>query len=263
MNFPKFTTITTTLQQNYLSIALNRPEKRNAINQEMMTELQTVFSDLILQEEIKFVILSGKGSSFCSGADLNELSQIRKLAPQEEQEWSLSFGKLLATIDECPKPLLLIVNGAVMGGGMGLLSVADIVIAAEEVEFGFPEVHLGLAPALISHFVMKKIGLSLCKRLMLTGEHFSVLQAKEWGFVDDFAKKEVLDPLVVKYITLLQKGAPKALIECKKLLQFIATHSVDENLTHAAQLLTQLSQSEEAYEGLSSFLMKTQPSWIP
>ena len=193
MNFPKFNTITTAVQPNYLAVALNRPKKRNAITQEMMIELQ-------------------------------------------------------------------IVNGVLMGDGMGLFSVVDIVIATEEVELRFPEVHLVLAPALISHFVMKKIGLLLCKRLMLTGEYFSVPQAKQWGFVDDFEKKEVLNSLTAKYITLLQKGALKTLIECKTRLQLIALHSIDQNLLYAAQLLTQLLQSEEAHEGLSSFLTKTPPS---
>ena len=226
-----------------LMLSLNNTHKKNALTSEMMGALSGILEDVKNYNGLRVIVIKGNGSVFCSGADINTWN------PEELQE-------LLFSLSDCPVPTIAHVHGVCFGGGMGLASACDFVIADEGTKFGFPEVKIGMIPALISPYVSRKISISRMRELFITGESFGIRQAYDFGFL------YTLDSDIEKLMGKIRKGAPLAQSFIKKLLsEEVDKDYIDERDSHLAELITQIREGSEGQEGMAAFLQKRPPSW--
>ena len=249
------------LDDGVLRVTLNRPQVHNAMNPEMINALLVVFRELTHREDVRVVVLSGEGRSFCAGADLAFMRAAADYSfDQNVADGELIFD-LMRIIDECPKPVVGRINGAAIGGGVGLVSCCDIVVAAERARFGLSEVRLGILPAVISPFVLAKIGEANGRELFLTGERFDAHHAQRIGLVQHVIMEEQLDAKVNERVQQLLLAAPGAQAAAKELIRFVAKKPKGETREYTARLIAQRRASDEGREGMSSFLEKRKPTW--
>ena len=226
-----------------LMLSLNNTQKKNALTSEMMGALSGILEDVKNYDGLRVIVIKGNGSVFCSGADINTWN------PEELQE-------LLFSLSDCPVPTIAHVHGVCFGGGMGLASACDFVIAEEGTKFGFPEVKIGMIPAVISPYVSRKMSISRMRELFITGESFGIRQAYDFGFL------YTLDSDIEKLTGKIRKGAPLAQSFIKKLLsEEVDKDYIDERDSHLAELITQIREGSEGQEGMAAFLQKRPPSW--
>ena len=226
-----------------LMLSLNNTQKKNALTSEMMGALSGILEDVKNYDGLRVIVIKGNGSVFCSGADINTWN------PEELQE-------LLFSLSDCPVPTIAHVHGVCFGGGMGLASACDFVIAEEGTKFGFPEVKIGMIPAVISPYVSRKMSISRMRELFITGESFGTGQAYDFGFL------YTLDSDIEKLMAEIRKGAPLAQSFIKKLLsEEVDKDYIDERDSHLAELITQIREGSEGQEGMAAFLQKRPPSW--
>ena len=226
-----------------LMLSLNNTQKKNALTSEMMGALSGILGDVKNYDGLRVIVIKGNGSVFCSGADINTWN------PEELQE-------LLFSLSDCPVPTIAHVHGVCFGGGMGLASACDFVIAEEGTKFGFPEVKIGMIPAVISPYVSRKMSISRMRELFITGESFGIRQAYDFGFL------YTLDSDIEKLMVKIRKGAPLAQSFIKKLLsEEVDKDYIDERDSHLAELITQIREGSEGQEGMAAFLQKRPPSW--
>ncbi|MDH7507720.1 MAG: enoyl-CoA hydratase-related protein, partial [Candidatus Thermoplasmatota archaeon] len=214
----KYETIEFKKEKNVTTIYLNRPDVHNAMNDKLINELTNFFKDLYNDDKTRIIILSGNGKSFCAGADLHWMKSMINYSLEENINDSSLLLNLFETIYNCPKPVIGRINGSAFGGGLGLLAVCDIVVAVSDCKFAFTEIRLGIIPAVVSTYIIKRIGVSNAKRLFITGEKFDANYAKEIGLVDHVASQNEIDNVIKQYIELLFYSAPKAIAEVKKLI---------------------------------------------
>lgn len=257
----KFKTIRIEETDKVISVWLNRPEVHNAMNALMIEELTSAFSSFD-NDQTRAIVLRGKGKSFCAGADLNYMKEIASFGLKENKEDSLKLAHLFQGIYVCPFPTIAVVHGAAFGGANGLLAACDIVLAEENTTFAFSEVKLGIAPATIAPFVIKRIGEFGAKELMITGKRFKTVEALKWRLVNDSVAESELENALNKVLTEIKRNGPKAVRAAKKLIQSITDHKTDDMLEHTAQIIAGLRASEEGQEGMASFLEKRKPNWI-
>lgn len=246
------------------TIWLNRPDLHNAMDDVMIAELTPVFKTIGKNKDIRCVVLRGKGKSFCAGADLNYMKSIAGYGYEENVGDGKKLAALFGAIYDCPVPTIAVVHGAAFGGANGLLSACDIVIAEEHTTFAFSEVKLGIAPATIAPFVIKRIGEFGAKALMMTGKRFKAPEAEKWHLVNDAVNEKVLEEKLQKTIKQLMSSAPGAVRETKKLVnKVIASQSIDEDLiSFTANKIAELRASDEGQEGMSAFLEKRKANWV-
>jgi methylglutaconyl-CoA hydratase len=240
---------------------MQRPEVHNAFNTQLMQDLQSAFTQLSQDNNLHAVILAGEGKSFSAGADVQMMQEAITLSRDKNVEDALRLANLMQTIDTCPCPVIAHVHGTAMGGGIGLVAVCDIALAASHARFAFSEVKLGIAPAVISPYVLRKIGVSQARALLMTGERFSAQRAYEIGLVHAVVSAEQLDEVLAHTIQELLSSAPQALRECKTLLQQVETMESTKAMLYTAETIARLRTSDEGQEGLRAFLEKRQPSW--
>ena len=257
----KYETIEIQKENNVATIFLNRPDVHNAMNEKLMKELTTCFHELGKDDSIRTIILTGKGRSFCAGADLNWMKSMAKYSKEENINDSRLLLNLYESIYNCPKPVIGRVNGHAFGGGIGLFAVCDIIIAVPDCKFAFSEVKLGIIPAVISTYIVRKIGLSNMRRLFLTGERFNSEYAKEIGLIDYVIPSEELDEKIKNYIDLLQTSGPIALAEVKKLIDSCENLDREKYKEHTVEKISELRISEEGQEGINAFLEKRKSKW--
>ncbi len=243
-------------------VHLNRPEQRNAFNGDTILELLETFDTLSNDDETRVIVLGGEGKSFCAGADLG---WMRALAMSgDNREGARTMARLFGQIDACRKPVIARIHGATIGGGMGILSGCDIVIAVEGAKFSFSEVRLGLAPAVISPFVIRRIGRRVARQIFVTGERFAAPRAYELGLVDRVVADEAaLDAAVDETIHQILLGAPEASIACKELARTVGDLDPEAAFDFTADLIARLRASPEGQEGMMAFLQRRSPSWAP
>ncbi|HID93530.1 MAG TPA: enoyl-CoA hydratase/isomerase family protein [bacterium (Candidatus Stahlbacteria)] len=256
-----YKTIEYTVDNCVAHINLNRPEVHNAFNNVMIDELLDVFQKIYETRNIRLAVLTGNGKSFCAGADLNWMREIINYSYEENINEALRLSELMYKIYAFPKPTIARVNGTAIGGGTGFVAVCDIVIAQENAKFGLSEVKLGLVPAVISPYVIKRMGESACRELFLTGERISAKRARELGLVNQVVPMEELDDAVDERINQLLLAGPKALATCKELLQKVPSMSLEEVKSYTAKVIASLRISDEGQEGMASFLEKRKPKW--
>jgi methylglutaconyl-CoA hydratase len=242
-------------------VTLRRPEVHNAFNAQLIQELNDAFTRLRQDEHLHGVILTGEGKSFSAGADLNTMREVGQMTQEQNVEDALKLADLLRAINTCPCPVIARVNGTAMGGGLGLIAVCDIAIAVDSARFAFSEVKLGIAPAVISPYVVAKIGISQARALFVTGERFSAERAKNLGLIHGITSSAKLDEMVQRAVDELLSSGPQALRACKKLALTISDMEQDQARNYTAELIADLRSTPEAQEGLSAFLEKRRPQW--
>ncbi len=249
-------------QDKVARISLNRPEVHNAFNSTMIRELADAFEKAQKDESVRVVVLTGLGESFCAGADLNWMREIIRYSYEQNLKESTEVAELMHQIYTLPKPTLARINGATIGGGNGLFSACDIAIASERAKFGLSEVKIGLVPAAISPYVMRRIGESAAHELFLTGERFDARRALEIGLVNKVVLHEELDKKVEEVIRLLLSSGPEAIASCKELLHKVPAMSDEEAKAYTAEMIARLRVSREGQEGMAAFLEKRKPKWV-
>lgn len=242
-------------------VSLNRPDVRNAFNAQMISELTGAFAELAKDDDIRVVILRGDGPSFSAGADVNWMRSSLEFSEEENLRDALAMSDMFASINALPRPVLGRVHGAALGGGMGLMAVCDIVVAAEGTVFGFTEAKLGIVPAVISRFVLPKIGSSWARSLYLTGERFGTDVAQRIGLVHWVAAAASLDAVVEKKETELLSSGPSAAREAKRLIMAAANQESEELRSYTAEVIARVRREPEGQEGLRAFLDKREPGW--
>ncbi len=243
------------------TVTLARPASHNALNADLIDELTRCFEELAEDQETRVVVLAGEGRAFCAGADIGYMRETAGLSYEENLEDARRLAMMFWTIDECPKPVVVKVQGAAMGGGAGLLAVADVVVAHSEARFAFSEIRLGIAPATISPFVVRKIGVSQARSLFVTGERFGAERAREIGLVHRVVSKDGLDAAVGEKVGELLEGGPVAQATLKGLLRRLETTEPMEAPGLTARVISELRTGEEGQEGLAAFLEKREPRW--
>ena len=258
----EFRTILVAKEGNVLRLTMNRPQVHNAFNAAMIRELAVAFDEAKKDTDVRLVVLTGAGESFCAGADLNWMREIIHYSYEQNLRESRELAELMHAIYVLPKPTIARINGAVIGGGTGLFSACDIVIASDRAKFGLSEVKIGLVPAAIGPYVIRRIGESASRELFLTGERFDAHRALEIGLVNKVVAHEALDDRVEEVVRLLLSSGPEALAKCKELLQRVPAMSLDEAKGYTAEMIAGLRVSPEGQEGMAAFLEKRKPKWI-
>ena len=253
-----------------IRVTLNRPDVRNAFNEEVIAELTAWAESITVGGPVdhaqgrpaRVAVLSGAGKVFCAGADLTWMSKVVRYTHEENVRDARAMARMFDALDRLPIPLIGRIHGAALGGGAGLAAVCDIVVAAEDAAFAFTEVKLGILPAVISPFVLAKIGRSAARELFLTGARFSATRAREIGLVHAVGVLDELDRLVAKYVNDLLTSAPEAVAAAKQLIAEVATHSATSATEYTIDAIAERRVSAEGQDGMSAFLAKRPPSWI-
>ncbi len=240
---------------------LARPEARNALDGALISELRDVVSTVSARDDVRVIVLGGRGPVFCAGADLGWMKTAGAFTREENLEDARSIASLFEIIDRSPKAVVARVHGAALGGGAGLVAACDIAVAAEGTAFGFSEVRLGLIPAVISPYVLRKIGVSAARGLFLTGERFDAARAVAIGLLHHVVPESELDAAVAGRVQELLKAAPGAVAAAKALIRDVAGRSPEEVRETTAERIAERRASAEGREGLLAFLEKRPPGW--
>jgi len=258
-----FKTLQVAEERSVVSVTLNRPDVHNAFNDELIREASEVFSALEKRTDVRAVVLRAVGPNFCAGADLNWMSGMVSYSREENIRDSSLLANMFAQIDDCPHPVVGRIQGAAIGGGVGLVSVCDIAIATSRSRFGLSEVKLGIIPAVISPYVIAKIGQSHARALFLTGERFDAARALQIGLVHRLAESdEELDRLTVETIDQLLSSGPEAVRACKKLIRHLAASERADAIAYTIEAIAQRRVSTEGQQGMAAFLKKERAPWI-
>ena len=256
--------VLTTIVAGVAQITLNRPDKRNALDRATLAALSSELRHCAGNSAVRVVQITGAGEVFCAGADLGEMqaqahaSEAVNLADAEQ------LATMLAVLDSMPKPTLARVNGDGYGGALGLLGACDIVVAVDTAKFTFTEVRLGIIPAVISPFVLGKIGESAARRYFLTAETLTAATLKELGLVHEIVAADLLDLTCAGIIEAILKGAPQALAEAKTLIRDVAHGLARDRAPLSIDLAARLARlriQPEAREGFAAFFAKRKASW--
>jgi methylglutaconyl-CoA hydratase len=243
-------------------VRLNRPDVRNAFNAELIGALRAEFAALGQDESVRAIVLSGEGKVFCGGADISWMRASLDLTYDENVADAKAMSEMFRAIDRCPKPVIGKVHGAALGGGAGLAAVCDAVIASADAVFGFTEVKLGIIPAVISPFVLAKIGISNARALFLTGERFDAKRAQHIGLVHEVVVADTLDVCIERITTEIASAGPNAVAAAKALIPRVTAATYEESRDITAQAIAQQRTSPEGQEGLRAFLERRKASWI-
>ncbi|UWZ84912.1 enoyl-CoA hydratase/isomerase family protein [Occallatibacter riparius] len=243
---------------------LNRPALHNALNEELIRELTLVMRGLRDDPAVRVIVLSGRGRSFCAGADIESMKRLGAASRAENRDNARELADLFHAIASSPKPTIARVNGAAIGGGLGLVSACDIVIASSDAKFAASEVRLGLIPATIGPYVVRAIGPRWARRLFQTAERITAAQAERIGLVHETVEAEALDARVESIVNDLLAGAPGAQHAAKDLIDAVANRPITaELIEYTAERIAVIRAQDEAKEGLSAYLEKRKPGWTP
>lgn len=250
----RMATIHVSTEQSVARVTLGRPDVRNAFNAEVIRELRDAFNELGADQHVRAIVLAGEGKSFCGGADVQWMRGALDLSYDENVADAEAMSDMFRAIDRCSKPVIGRIHGAALGGGAGLAAVCDIAIASDETIFGFTEVKLGIIPAVISPFVLAKIGQSNARALFLTGERFGATRAQSIGLVHEVVASNDLDAAVERRITELRSAGPHAVAAAKALVPAVVSASYDATRSITANAIAKQRTSPEGQEGLRAFL---------
>lgn len=245
------------------TVTLNRPEVRNAFNDDVIAELTAAFKNLGQDAGLRAIVLAAEGKAFCAGADLNWMKAMAGYSWDENHADAAKLAEMLWTIYSCPLPVIARVQGDVYAGGVGLVSCADIVVAVDTAGFCLSEAKLGLLPATIGPYVVRALGEQASRRYFITAERFSASEAHRLGLVQELATAETLDEKVAALTSALCANGPAAVKACKKLVQDVAHAPITPALRDdTARRIADIRASVEGREGVQSFLNKSKPSWL-
>ena len=258
-----YQTVDISIDNNVATISLNRPEVRNAFNEQSIGEITLAFQQLGGDDAVRAIVLAANGPAFCAGGDLNWMKKMAGYTHAENHADALQLAEMLRTIYLCPKPVVAKVHGDCYAGGMGLAAACDIIVAAEGANFCLSEVKLGLIPATISPYVIKAMGENAARRYFLTAERFSAQEALRIGFAHEVTVAELLDAKVAEIVKALITNSPNAVQQAKVLVREVVGRPIDDALlADTAERIAQIRASEQGREGVQSFLEKRKPSWL-
>jgi len=244
-------------------VGLNRPEVRNAFNDQVIVELTGTFRALAQEPSLRAVVLGGQGKAFCAGADLSWMRTMADYSWEQNRADAQALAEMLWAIYSCPLPVVGRIHGDCYAGGVGLAAVCDVLVAAEGVHFCLSEARLGLLPATIGPYVIKALGEQAARRYFVTAERFSAATALQLGFVHEVVAPEALDAKVDEIVAALVANGPAAVKACKRLVQDLAGRPIDEALrADTARRIADIRASDEGKEGVQSFLNKRAPGWL-
>jgi methylglutaconyl-CoA hydratase len=242
---------------------LNRPEVRNAFNEEVIQELTQVFAQLSQDNTLRAVVLGGHGKAFCAGADLAWMQKMAHYTWEQNREDAQALADMLWAIYRCPVPVIGRIHGDCYAGGVGLAAVCDVLVAADTVTFCLSEAKLGLLPATIGPYVMRAMGEQAARRYMVTAERFTAARALALGFVHEVVAADSLDAQVADIVAAVLASGPMASRACKRLVQDLSDAPLTEELrSNTAQRIADIRASSEGQEGVQSFLGKRSPPWL-
>jgi methylglutaconyl-CoA hydratase len=244
-----------------LRLTLNRPEVRNAIDEELIAALTAAGRSAGDDRTLRAVVLAGQGKSFCAGADLTWMSKAIGYTREENRRDAEDLARMLETLNTLPVPLIGRVHGAALGGGAGLIAVCDIVVSSEDATFGFSEVKLGIIPAVISPYVIDKIGVSAARALFLTGMRFSARRARRLGLVHDIVAEGDLDDTIDGYLNEIFTAGPGAIAAAKALIREVSGSRTADVIGLTTSGIAEQRVSDEGQEGMKAFLEKRKAKW--
>lgn len=240
---------------------LDRPDVRNAFNAVMVGELREGFRSLAADDAVRVIVLSGRGPSFCAGADLAWMRDVARFTREENLRETLDLAECLHELYALPKPTVARVNGPAIGGGTGFVAACDIAVASTEARFGLSEVKIGVVPAAISPYVLRRIGESRARQYFLTGERFDARRAEAIGLVNAAVAPDELDARVDGIVSSLLSSGPEALVKAKELITRVPGMGFEEAKRYTAEMIAGLRTSAEGQEGMAAFLEKRKPKW--
>lgn len=244
------------------TLTLNRPEMRNAFNEEVIAELAAGIMALGARDDVRCIVLAANGPAFCAGADLNWMRRMSGYSRDENLADAGALAEMLRSIAACRKPTIARVQGDAYAGGMGLVAACDVAVAAEGVHFCLSEVKLGLIPATISPYVIRAMGAHAAQRYFLTAERFDAATASRIGTVHEAVAADQLDAKVQHFVEAFLAASPQALADCKRLLHDVGTQPVDAALVaRTVAFIADSRASDDGRHGIASFLGKTRPHW--
>ena len=246
-------------QRGVCTLSLNRPEKHNAFNAELIGELLEALQKIDHDNSVRVLVITGEGKSFSSGADLEWMRASAEFDEASNIRDAQQLSNLMRTLYDLSKPTIARINGPAFGGALGLIACCDIAVASYAAQFSFSEVRLGLAPAVISPYILMSMGPRHARRLFLTAERFSADEALGFDLVHKVCNTDQLDTVIEKEIVLLLKAGPEAIKACKALAPRFFNEQIEAEL---AELIAKLRTSAEGQEGLAAFFEKRKPGWI-
>jgi len=257
-----YTTLEVQTTNQVATIWLNRPDIRNAFNEVMIGELIKAINEVSAINDVRVIVLRGRGKSFCAGADLNWMRDVATYSYEQNFKESLQLSDCFYTIYNCPKPTIAVVHGAAIGGANGLLSACDMAICDDETVFSLSEVKIGIVPACISPYVIKRVGEFGARELMLTGRRINGKEAEHFRLVNKSLPADELGAYLSNLISLLMSSGPIAMSQCKTLIDQVSNKiNLEEALRYTAKMIAEIRASEEGQEGMAAFLEKRKPSW--
>ncbi len=244
------------------TVTLNRPDVRNAFNEDVIAELTQAFTRLGQQADVRCIVLAANGPAFCAGADLNWMRRIAGYSHAENVADAAQLAEMLRVIHTCPKPTVARVQGDVYAGGMGLVAACDVAVSVDTAHFCLSEVKLGLIPATISPYVIRAMGTRAAHRYFLTAERFNAAEALRIGFVHEVVAAEALDATVAQITSDLLAASPNAVTTCKRVVRDVAGQEISlELVAMTVQAIADSRTSLHGREGVQAFLEKRKPSW--
>lgn len=256
-----FTSILVESNKSHTRVTLNRPDRRNAFDARMVEELCEAFTLLGQDASVRVITLAGNGSAFCAGADIDWLGAGGAVAAFQARMDAEQLTAMFRTIDDCPCPVIGRIQGAVFGGGIGLVAACDVAVAAEEATFALSELRLGMAPGVIAPLLLRKTGEAFLRRFCLTGEVFPASAAKQYNLVHDVVEKDNLDSRIAESVQAVLRLAPQAVRDTKALLRRLRGLSEDERWQAGVEANARARLSTEAQEGFRAFLERRAPVW--
>lgn len=244
------------------TLTLDRPDQHNVLSAEMIAELTRAAADLGANDVVRVVLLTGAGKSFCAGGDLSWMREQMAADRAQRMREARKLAEMLQALNTMPKPLIGRVNGQAFGGGVGLMSVCDVVITVDNVRFGLTETRLGLIPATISPYVVARMGERFARRVMMSGRKFGAAEAKEMGLISRFVMEEYLDKAVEIEVLPYLTAAPQAVANTKALVQRLGPVIDDAVIDMTIEALADTWEGAEAAEGIAAFFEKRRPDWV-
>lgn len=259
----KYETIILEIKDCIGTIWLNRPDVHNAFNNVMLTEIADCIESLNDSNNIACLIIRGRGKSFCAGADISWMQDVAKNTYEENYNDSLRLSKCFLTIYHCKKPTIAVVHGVSLGGANGILSACDFAYCSDETTFSLSEVKIGIIPACISPYVIKRVGEYGSRELMLSGKRIKGKEAEQYRLVNKSLKPDKLDEYVNSVIALLKTSGPAAMTHCKNLIFEVSNNlTIEQAYDYTAKMIADIRLSEEGQEGMAAFLEKRKPNWV-
>ena len=248
-------------ERGIATVRLERPEKHNAMSSQMISELAAAAARLSGDLGIRAVVLAAAGRSFCAGADLEWMRRQFDASREEKKREAVRLAAMLKAWNELPKPVIARVHGNAFGGGLGLIAVSDIAVAAEDAKYAFSETRLGLIPATISPYVAMRMGEANLRRVFMTGKVFSSVEASELNLVSKVVALAEIDDAVEAEVAPIHYCAPDAVSKAKKLARHLGQRIDERVIEETVDLLSECWEGEEAREGVAAFLEKRSPNW--